>query len=354
MRYRKTHVWWMGLVLLGMTSTAQPASAQLQLNGAGATFPYPIYSKWFNQYLQVDSTVRFNYQSIGSGGGISQISEQTVDFGASDGPMTDEQLRAAKGGHIMHFPTVMGAVVLTYNVEGVATGLVLTPDTIAGIFLGKITKWSDPQLATSNPGIALPNRDIIVVHRSDGSGTSYIFTDYLSKVSKTWENKVGKGTAVSWPVGLGGKGNEGVTGLVKQTPFSIGYVELIYAVSNDLPYADVKNQAGNTIHASLESVRAAAAATAASMPEDFRVSITNAPSPDAYPLSGMTWLLVYEKQRDADKGRKLVQFLDWMLKDGQQIAPSLHYSPLPAEVIAKEQAALARITDSAGNPLLTR
>ena len=354
MQYRKTQVWWVGLALLGMMCTARPAVAQLQINGAGATFPYPIYSKWFNQYLQVDSSVRFNYQSIGSGGGITQISGQTVDFGASDGPMTDEQLRAAKGGHIMHFPTVMGAVVLTYNVEGVPTGLVLTPDTIAGIFLGKITKWDDPALAANNPDITLPNRDIIVVRRSDGSGTSYIFTDYLSKVSKTWDNKVGKGTAVSWPVGLGGKGNEGVTGLVKQTPFSIGYVELVYALSNELPYAAVKNQAGNNILPTLESVSAAAAATAATMPDDFRVSITNAASADAYPIAGMTWLLVYEKQQDAAKGRKLVEFIDWMLDEGQKIAPALHYAPLPAEVIAKERAALARVTDRDGTPLLAR
>ena len=319
------------------------ARAQLQLNGAGATFPYPIYSKWFNVFTQVDPSVRFNYQSIGSGGGIKQITEQTVDFGASDGPMTDEQLKAAPG-HIMHFPTVMGAVVLTYNVEGVGTSLKLTPEAIAGIFLGKITKWNDPQLTGANPGTALPASDMVVVHRSDGSGTSYIFTDYLSKVSKEWEAKAGTGTSVNWPVGLGGKGNEGVTGLVKQTPFSIGYVELIYAVSNKLPYADVKNQAGSFVQPSLESVTAAAAAVATSMPDDFRVSITNPPGAAAYPISGMTWLLAYEKQKDPEKGKKLVQFLKWMMTDGQKYAADLGYAPLPKAVVAKEQHALSRVT----------
>ncbi|MBI4516600.1 MAG: phosphate ABC transporter substrate-binding protein PstS [Deltaproteobacteria bacterium] len=330
---------------------AGSAHAQLLINGAGATFPYPMYSKWFNLYTQVDPSVRFNYQSIGSGGGIKQITEQTVDFGASDGPMTDEQLRAAPG-HIMHFPTVLGADVLTYNAEGVPPRLKVTPEAIAGIFLGKITKWNDPALAATNPGVPLPNRDIIVVHRSDGSGTTYIWTDYLSKVSPEWKAKVGKGTSVNWPVGLGGKGNEGVTGLVKQTPFSLGYVELVYAISNKLPFADVKNQAGSFVQPSLESVTAAAAGLAQTMPDDFRVSITNAPGADAYPISSMTWLLVYEKQKDAEKGRKLVQFIDWMLRDGQQYAPTLHYAPLPKEVAAKEHAALRRVTAADGKPLL--
>ncbi len=347
---KRKMLWTAAFGILGLF-TAGPASAQLQLNGAGATFPYPMYSKWFNTYIQVDGSVRFNYQSIGSGGGIKQITEQTVDFGASDGPMTDEQLQAAPG-HIMHFPTVMGAVVMTYNVEGVQTGLKLTPEAIAGIFLGKITKWNDPQLTAANPGVNLPPRDIIVVHRSDGSGTSYIFTDYLSKVSKDWNNKVGKATSVNWPVGLGGKGNEGVTGLVKQTPFSIGYVELIYALSNELPFSEVKNQAGSFVNPSLESVTVAAAALAQSMPEDFRVSITNAPGPKAYPISGLTWLLVYEKQKDATKGAKLVQFLSWMMHDGQALAPDLHYAALPKEVIAKEELALRKVTDSEGKSLL--
>lgn len=332
---------------LGAGST----QAQLQLNGAGATFPYPIYSKWFNVYTQVDPSVRFNYQSIGSGGGIKQITEQTVDFGATDGPMSDEQLRAAPG-HILHFPTVTGAVVVTYNVAGVAGGLKLTPDAIAGIFLGKITRWNDPALAGSNPAVALPNQDILVVHRSDGSGTSYIFTDYLSKISSPWNNKVGKGTSVNWPVGLGGKGNEGVTGLVKQTPGSIGYVELIYALSNEMPYADVKNQAGIFVKPSLESVTASAANVAATIPDDFRVSLTNAPGADAYPISGMTWLLVYEKQKDAEKGKKLVQFINWMLHDGQKDATALHYAPLPKEIIAKEEQAVRRLAGPDGKPLL--
>jgi phosphate transport system substrate-binding protein len=329
---------------------AGPAEAQLQLNGAGATFPYPMYSKWFSLYTQVDPSARFNYQSIGSGGGIKQITEQTVDFGASDGPMSNEQLAAAPG-KIMHVPTVMGAVVLTYNVEGVKTGLKLTPEIIADIFLGRVVKWNDSAIAAANPGVELPARDIIVVHRSDGSGTSYIFTDYLSKVSQTWLDKVGRGTAVSWPVGLGGKGNEGVTGLVKQTPFSIGYVELIYALSNQLPYASVKNKAGDLVTPSLDSVTAAAASVT-DMPDDFRVSITNAPGPGAYPIAGMTWLLVYEKQSDAEKGKKLVKFLDWMLRDGQKVAPDLHYAPLPAAVAAKALASLAKVTSSDGAPLL--
>lgn len=342
----------LGALLLGLVVCGS-ASAQMQLNGAGATFPYPMYSKWFNLYIQVDPDVRFNYQSIGSGGGIKQITEQTVDFGATDGPMTDEQLRAAPAP-ILHFPTVMGAVVLTYNAEGLDKGLKLTPEAVAGMFLGTVTKWNDPAIAATNPTAKLPARDIIVVHRSDGSGTSYIFTDYLSKVSREWKNKVGKGTSVSWPVGLGGKGNEGVTGLVKQTPFSVGYVELIYAQSNELPFADVKNKAGTFVTPSLDSVTAAAAAFADAMPEDFRVSITDADSPNAYPISGLTWLLVYEKQKDAVKGKKLVQFLDWMMHDGQKHATALHYAPLPAAVLAKEAVALKKVIGPDGAPLATR
>jgi phosphate transport system substrate-binding protein len=329
------------------------AHAQMQLNGAGATFPYPIYSKWFNVYTKVDTSVQFNYQSIGSGGGIKQITEQTVDFGASDGPMSDDQLKAAPG-HLMHFPTVMGAVVLTYNVEGLKTGLKLTPEAIAGIYLGKITKWNDPALASANPGVKLPDRDVVVVHRADGSGTTYIFTDYLSKISKEWDKKVGKGTSVNWPIGLGGKGNEGVTGFVKQTPDSIGYVELIYALSNELPFADVKNQAGNVVKPSLESVTAAAAGYASRMPEDFRIVITDAPGAEAYPISGMTWLLVYQKQKDAEKGKKLVQFVDWALHDGQKYASELHYAPLPEAVVQKEMVALHKVTTMDGKPLLEK
>jgi phosphate transport system substrate-binding protein len=341
-----------GALLLGLVFGGS-AAAQMQLNGAGATFPYPMYSKWFNLYIQVDPDVRFNYQSIGSGGGIKQITEETVDFGATDGPMSDEQLRAAPA-KILHFPTVMGAVVVTYNGEGLATGLKLTPEAIAGIFLGKITKWNDPAIAAANPGVTLPPRDIVVVHRSDGSGTSYIFTDYLCKVSREWNNKVGKGTSVNWPAGLGGKGNEGVTGLVKQTPFSLGYVELIYAQSNNLPFADVKNKAGSFVTPSLDSVTAAAASSADSMPDDFRVSITDAAGANAYPISGMTWLLVYEKQKDAAKGKKLVQFLNWMMHDGQKHAPALHYASLPAQVLGKEEAALRTVTGPDGAPLVGR
>jgi len=328
-----------------------PARAQMQLNGAGATFPYPIYSKWFNEYIKVDPSVRFNYQSIGSGGGIKQITEQTVDFGASDGPLTDEQLKAAPGA-LMHFPTVMGAVVLTYNIPGISTSLKFTPEAIAGIYLGRITKWNDPALTAPNPGVPLPDQDIVVAHRADGSGTTYIFTDYLSKVSPEWEKKVGKSTSVNWPVGLGGKGNEGVTGLVKESPNSIGYVELIYALSNKLPFADVKNQAGSFVKASLAAVTAAAAGYASQMPDDFRVVITNAPGADAYPISGMTWLLVYEKQHDIEKGKKLVQFIDWMLHDGQKYAADLQYAPLPPAVVMKEVQALRRVASSDGKPLL--
>lgn len=342
----------LGALCLGL-ALAGPASAQMQLNGAGATFPYPIYSKWFDQYTKVDPSVRFNYQSIGSGGGIKQITEQTVDFGASDGPLSDEQLKAAPG-HLFHFPTVMGAVVLTYNVEGLGSGLKLTPEAIAGIYLGKITKWDDPALAKANPGMKLPNKDIVVAHRADGSGTTYIFTDYLSKVSPEWEKQVGKSTSVNWPVGLGGKGNEGVTGIVKQTPDSIGYVELIYALSNKLPFADVKNQAGHFVKPSLQTVTEAAAGYAKEMPADFRVVITNAPGADAYPISGMTWLLVYEKQKDPAKGKKLVEFLKWMMHDGQKQTSSLDYAPLPAAVVEKEMAQLAKVTTMDGKTLLEK
>ncbi|MCC6848967.1 MAG: phosphate ABC transporter substrate-binding protein PstS [Deltaproteobacteria bacterium] len=341
----------LAIAIAVLECTAATARAQMPLNGAGATFPYPIYSKWFSLYGKVDTTSRFNYQSIGSGGGIKQLSAQTVDFGATDGPMTDAQLHAARGGPILHVPTVMGAVVLTYNVEGVPTGLKLTPEIVADIFLGRIVKWNDRAIAEVNPGVELPARDLIVVHRSDGSGTSSIFTDYLSKISRVWSDTVGRGTAVSWPVGLGGKGNEGVTALVEQTPFSIGYVELIYALSNQLPYASVKNKAGQFVTPSLESVTAAAAGAANDMPDDFRVSITDAPGAEAYPIAGMTWLLVYEKQADAAKGAKLVGFLNWALTDGQKIAADLHYAPLPAAVAEKARAALAKITTADGKAL---
>ncbi len=311
-----------GLLLSGVAATA---SAQMTINGAGATFPYPIYSKWFDAYAKVDPSVRFNYQSIGSGGGQKQILAETVDFGASDGPMTDENLAKAPG-KLLHIPTVAGAVVITYNLPG-SPALKLDGPTLADIFLGKITKWNDPKIAGLNSGASLPDADIVVVHRSDGSGTTYIFTDYLSKVSPDWKSKVGNNTSVNWPAGLGGKGNEGVSGQVKQTPNSIGYVELIYALQNKMPYADLKNAAGEVVKATLESVTAALAT--AEIPDDFRFSMTNAPGKDAYPIAGTTWLLVYQQQKDHAKGEKLVQFLKWAEKDGEAMAKDLDYAPLP-------------------------
>lgn len=315
-------------ILLGLTfafGLSAGASAQMMINGAGATFPYPIYSKWFDEYAKVDPSVRFNYQSIGSGGGQKQIMAQTVDFGASDGPMSDENLAKAPG-KLLHIPTVAGADVVTYNLPG-DPALKLDADTIAGIFLGQITKWNDPKIAALNPGTKLPDNDILVVHRSDGSGTTYIWTDYLSKISPEWKTKVGTNTSVKWPTGVGGKGNEGVSGQIKQTPGALGYVELIYAVQNKMPYADVKNSAGEFVKPSLESITAAMAT--AQIPDDFRFSITNAPGKDAYPIAGATWLLVYEQQKDAAKGKKLVEFLKWAAKDGEKMARDLQYAPLP-------------------------
>jgi len=320
--------------------------AALSINGAGASFPYPVYSKWFNEYQKKNSEVQINYQSIGSGGGIKQVTEGTVDFGASDGPMNDEQLKAFQDKHgfgILHFPTVMGAVVPTYNIPDVTAALNFAPETLAGIFLGKITKWNDPAIVATNKGVSLPASDIVVVHRSDGSGTTYIWTDYLSKVSDEWKDKVGKGASVNWPVGLGGKGNEGVTGQIKNAPNSIGYVELIYAVSNNIPYGSVKNSSGNFVKADLASVSAAAAAVAKTMPEDFRVSITNPPGKTAYPIASFTWLLIPEKFSDTAKRDAIKGFLDWMLADGQNYAEQLTYAKLPTEVIAKEKKALAKI-----------
>lgn len=298
---------------------------QLLINGAGATFPYPIYSKWFDEYSRVDPSVRFNYQSIGSGGGQKQIIEQTVDFGASDGPMSDENLAKAPG-KLLHIPTVAGADVLTYNLPG-DPKLKLGGATIADIFLGKITKWNDPRIAQQNPSAQLPDSNIIVVHRSDGSGTTYIWVDYLSNVSKEWESKVGRGTSVKWPVGLGGKGNEGVAGQIKQLPGAVGYVELAYAKQNHLPYADVKNAAGNYITPNIESITEALAT--AKIPDDFRFSMVNPPGEKAYPIAGTTWLLVYEQQQDAVKGKKLVEFLSWAMTKGESLASTLDYAPLP-------------------------
>jgi len=314
-----------------------PLAAQTSLTGAGATFPNPIYSKWFDTYHK-KTGAQINYQSIGSGGGIKQYTEGTVDFGASDGPMSNDQMAAVQG-EVIHIPTVMGAVVLTYNVPALATTkLKLDGQTIADIFLGKITKWNDSRLAALNPGVALPNADLIVVHRSDGSGTSYIFTDYLSKVSSEWKSKVGKATSVNWPVGLGGKGNEGVTQEVKQTEGTIGYVELIYAISNGLPYADVKNTSGSFVEPSLESVTAAAASAQLTKGTDFRVSITAAPGTGAYPISSFTWLLIRPRMKDEGKAKALKEFLYWMISpEAQQMAADLKYAPLPKEVVALVQ-----------------
>jgi phosphate transport system substrate-binding protein len=328
----------LAVVLFGC-SLAVLAQTGLLINGAGATFPYPIYSKWFDVYHQKNSSINFNYQSLGSGAGIRQITEGTVDFGATDGPMNDDQLKAfqdKRGTQILHFPTVLGAAVPTYNIPGVSAALNFTPEALAGIFLGKITKWNDPAIAGANKGVNLPANDIVVVHRSDGSGTTYIWTDYLSKVSEEWKNKIGKGTSVNWPVGLGAKGNELVSGMVKGTPNSVGYVELIYAAQNNIPYGTVKNSEGNFVKADLASVSAAAAGAVKDMPADFRVSITNAPGKTAYPISSFTWLLVPEKIQDAAKRDALKGFVKWMLTDGQGYAEALSYAKLPKEVIAKE------------------
>jgi phosphate transport system substrate-binding protein len=322
------------------------AHAALSITGAGATFPYPIYSKWFDEYKKKNPDIEINYQSIGSGGGIRQVTEGTVDFGASDGPMNDEQLKAFQEKHgfgILHFPTVLGADVPTYNIPGVSVALNFTPEALAGIFLGKITKWNDPAIAAANKGVNLPANDIVVVHRSEGSGTTYIWTDYLSKVSEEWKTKVGKGASVNWPVGLGGKGNEGVTGQIKNAPNSIGYVELIYAVSNNIPYGNVKNSSGVFVKADLASVSAAAAAAAKTMPDDFRVSITDPPGKTAYPIASFTWLLIPEKFSDGGKRDAIKGFVKWMLTDGQNYTEQLSYAKLPKEVVAKEEKALAKV-----------
>jgi phosphate transport system substrate-binding protein len=322
-------------IALGLSATA---SAQMMINGAGATFPYPIYSKWFDEYAKVDPSVRFNYQSIGSGGGQKQILSQTVDFGASDGPMSDDNLSKAPG-KLLHIPTVAGAVVMTYNLPG-NPSLKLDGETIANIYLGTIKKWNDPKIAALNAGTKLPDTDIVVVHRSDGSGTTFIFTDYLSKVSAEWKQKVGNNTSVNWPTGIGGKGNEGVSGQVKQTPGAIGYVELIYAIQNKMPYAEVKNAAGQFVKPTIESVTAALAT--ANIPDDFRFSMTNAPGSNAYPIAGATWLLVYEQQKDPAKGKKLVEFLKWALTKGEGMVKDLNYAPLPDPV---QQRVLKRIDE---------
>jgi phosphate transport system substrate-binding protein len=329
-------------LLLSLAGTAGAQSGTVLLNAAGATFPYPIYSKWFDVYHQAHPNVQINYQSIGSGGGIRQLQAGTVDFGASDGPMTEEEMGQAKG-KILHFPTVLGAVVPTYNIASVSGELNFTQKALAGIFLDTITKWNDPEIAKANPGVNLPNADIIVVHRSDGSGTTYIWTDFLSKVSEDWKKKVGVGKSPNWPVGLGGKGNEGVTGLVKQTPNSIGYIELIYAVQNNIPYGKVQNAAGKFVKADLAGVTAAADKASKEMPEDFRVSITNAQGAGSYPVSSFTWLLIPAQIPDAAKRDAIKDFLKWMLNDGQNYNEALTYAKLPQPVIAKELKAIALI-----------
>jgi phosphate transport system substrate-binding protein len=329
------------LLLLAGLALTLPLMGQTTLNGAGATFPYPMYSKWFSEYNKLHSDVQINYQSIGSGGGIRQVLNGTVDFGASDGPMSDDQLKEAKT-KILHIPTVLGAVVPAYNVPGVSAEIKFTPEALAGIFLGKIQKWNDPAVTQANPGINFPDKPIIVVHRSDGSGTTFIFTDYLSKVSKEWEATVGKGTSPKWPVGLGGKGNEGVAGQIRQLEGSIGYIELIYAAENKITYGPVKNAAGNFVKASLDSVTEAAASVKA-MPADFRVSITDAPGKNAYPISSFTWLLIPEQAKDPNKGKIIADFLTWMLADGQKMTTQLSYAPLPQSVVEKVRAAAKQI-----------
>jgi phosphate transport system substrate-binding protein len=325
------------LLALSLIGTAIAAD----LTGAGATFPYPIYSKWFNEYQKQHPDVHINYQSIGSGGGIAQVTAGTVDFGASDGPMTDQQLAAAKR-KILHIPTVLGADVPAYNVPGVSGELKFTGPVLAKIFLGNIKKWNDPELTKINPGVKLPDADIIVVHRAEGSGTTYIWTDYLSKVSDEWKNKVGRGASVKWPVGLGQKGNEAVAGGVKQNEGAIGYIELIYALQNNITYGSVQNSAGNYVKATLESVTAAAASVP-DMPDDFRVSITNAPGKNAYPISSFTWLLIPAQWSDKTKEKTMVDFLNWMVGPGQTFTKDLSYAPLPKSVAEKVKARIKEI-----------
>ena len=325
-----------------LASVASMAASAETINAAGATFPAPIYQKWFEDFHKMHSDIQINYQSIGSGGGIRQLTEGTVDFGASDMPMTNDQLSKITKYKVLHFPTVLGGVVPAYNIAGAAS-LKFSGETLAGIYMGTIKKWNDAVLKKDNPGVNLPNDDITVVHRSDGSGTTFVWTDYLSKVSPEWKSKVGANTSVNWPVGLGGKGNEGVAGLVKQTPGSIGYVELIYAAQNKMEYGSVKNAAGSFVKADVASVTDAAAGAANDMPDDFRVSITNAPGKNAYPISSFTWLLIPDKIDDAAKKKSIKDFLAWMMTAAQADAPALSYAPLPKPVVAKEQKQLALI-----------
>jgi phosphate transport system substrate-binding protein len=333
------------MLLLVCVLLALPVVGQTTLNGAGATFPYPMYSKWFNEYGKIYPDIQINYQSIGSGGGIQQVTAATVDFGASDMPMTDAQLHDAEAKlntKVFNIPTVLGAVVPAYNVPGVSAELRFTPDVLAGIFLGRIAKWSDPAISAANPGVKFPDQDIVVVHRSDGSGTTFIWTDYLSKVSADWKAQVGSGTSVKWPKGMGGKGNEGVAGFVRQLPGSIGYIELIYALQNNIPYGSIRNSAGVFLKASLEGVTAAAASVP-KMPPDFRVSITNAPGKDAYPISSFTWLLIPQQSKDPAKGKILADFLNWMVSDGEKMTSALSYAPLPDNVVAKVKETIKQV-----------
>jgi len=338
---------WFSLVVFLFASIAcnnnGSGSGSVMLQGAGATFPAPLYQKWLSEYGNLHPNLKMDYQSIGSGGGIKQIKEQTVDFGASDAPMSDEDLKSAPG-EIVHIPTVLGAVVITYNLEGMKQPLRFSPEVIADIFLGKIKKWNDPKIAADNAGVTLPSNDITVVHRSDGSGTSAVFTDYLSKVSAEWKEKVGAGVSPSWPTGIGGKGNEGVTGQVKNTPNTIGYVELAYAAKNKLPVAHIKNAAGSFIEPSIDAVTAAAAASVANMPDDLRISITNAPGAQAYPISSYTYILVYKNQKDAAKGKAIVDFLWWGIHDGENFAKELLYAPLPPDVVKKAETKINSVT----------
>ena len=335
--------------LVCLVALASGCNKSVRLQGAGATFPNPLYQKWLSEYTKLNPDVRIDYQSIGSGGGIKQIKEGTVDFGASDSPMSDDDLKSGKG-EILHVPTVLGAVVLTYNLEGISQPLRFSRDVIADIFLGKIKKWDDARIKSENPGANLRPADITVVHRSDGSGTSAVFTDYLSKVSAEWKEKVGKGTSPNWPVGLGGKGNEGVTGQVKATPNTIGYVELAYAIQNKFPVALIKNKSGNFVEPSFDAVTAAASESVATTPDDLRVSITDAAGASAYPIASYTYILVYRDQKDAAKGKALVDFLWWGIHDGEKFAKELNYAALPAEIVKRAETKINLIS-SAGKPL---
>ncbi len=339
-----------GALILPLLAGPAAAQQRVELTGAGATFPFPLYSKWFDVYAQ-EKGVRINYQSIGSGGGIRQILERTVDFGASDGPMPDDQL-AKTPSKLLHIPTVAGAEAIIYNLQGVPSGLRLTPDVLADLFLGKITRWNDPRLAGLNPTLHLPDVPIVVAHRSDGSGTTNIFTDYLSKVSPEWKNRVGAGTAVNWPTGLGGKGNEGVAGIVKEQAGGIGYVELAYALQNHLSSAVIRNHAGVFVAPSLSATTAAVDAYTKQIPDDYRIFITNAPAKDAYPITGFTWLLVYQEQQDRTKGEALARFLWWAIHDGQRYAPPLLYAPLPKSLVTRVERTIESITFQ-GKPILT-